>query len=293
MDEGVKTCLGNMMLNADRENELANQGYSIFPFLNQEHISRLTEYYFSSQKETPDFFYSSTHSKDLAFRKNTSEFIKEVIKDLLPSALRNYRLLGGAFVVKPPNGKGLLPPHQDWNIVDEAKTRSYNLWIPIIDVTVENGAVFVLKGSHSKMQTYRGPGIDSIFKHIEKEVWEALEPLPMKAGHALLYDHALLHGSPANQTDKIRLGIVCGIIPEEAEMQLYFGDQQQVTAYRTDENFFLEKDPLKGPDGLQLLGKVDVEVMPLTKEKFSTVFLDRKTPVSQSWFSKLFKSNCK
>ncbi|PBQ30961.1 hypothetical protein CNR22_03980 [Sphingobacteriaceae bacterium] len=287
MDEKVIATAKSLLHDPVMAEQLAVSGYTTFPFLGSADVQKLTEYYYGFQKEEPAHFYSSTHAKDPAFRRTTSDHIKSIISPLMSSMLKNYRLLGGAFVVKPPHGKGVLQPHQDWNIVDEENTRSFNLWIPLTDVNVENGAVFVLPGSHAKIKTYRGPGIPSIFKNIEPAAWQSLQPLIMKAGEALFYDHALLHGSPANQTNAARLGIVCGVITATAEMQLCFQKDQHIDLYKADEHFFMEKDPNGGPDGLQFIRSVTPAHTNLSEEDYNTMFLG-KPELSRHWLKKLF-----
>lgn len=287
MDKGINFVSHRILKNESDDTRLASDGYAIFPILDDEVVKELTHHYFEIQKENPQHFYSSTHSTDFTFRKNTSDYLKSMIAPLLPVHFKDYQLLGGAYVVKPPHGKGILPPHQDWNIVDETKGRSYNLWIPLTDVTIENGAVFVLNGSHRRMNTYRGPGIPSMFKDIEKSVWNSLRPLPMKAGEALFYDHALLHASPVNQTDKIRLGIVCGVIPTNAEMQLYFNLHNKIAVHAANESFFLEKDPMKGPDGLPFLRNVVPEFNFINETQYKSIFLEEKPSAKKGWLAKL------
>lgn len=271
--------------------QLAQQGYTIFPLLQKKELDKLSDLYFEFQKEAPAYFYSSSHSSDHGFRRRTSDFIKDTLAPLLPQHLKNYKLLGGAYVVKPPHGKGLLQPHQDWNLVDESQFRSYNIWIPLVDVRPENGAVFALNGSHSKLSTYRGPGIASVFKNVEALAWQHMQPLNMKAGEALLYDHALLHGSPANQSDTIRLGIVAGIIPEQADMQLHFAGNGAIDVHHCSEDFFLSADPSKGPGTLAKKGSVDRIPAALNETDFRRLYLGEKihtpAPAQKSFFSRM------
>ena len=42
------------------------------------------------------------------------------------------------------DSNGALRPHQDWSIVDEESFRSYNVWIPLVNVDENNGAIQVL-----------------------------------------------------------------------------------------------------------------------------------------------------
>ncbi len=289
MGKGINFVYTPILLDNEKDTELADKGYSIFPFLSPAEIMTFTRYYHETQKETPDHFYSSTHSTDISFRKKTNEFLKTVISPLLPQYFKDYRLLGGAFVVKPPNGKGLLPPHQDWNIVNEQKARSYNLWIPLMDVKVENGAVFVLEGSHRKMNTYRGPGIPSILRDVESHVWGNMNALPMLAGEALFYDHALIHGSPANQSEHIRLGVVCGMISRNERMQLCFNSQNGVSIYEATEDFFLQKDPMEGPQDLKFIRELYPEYSLLSEEQFKSIFLGENQSSKKTWFAKLLQ----
>lgn len=262
-----------ILLDQANNEELAANGYTIFPLLSAADAGALSEYYFKFQKDEPNHFYSSTHSADTNFRKQTSDFIKDIVTPLLPAHLTHYRLLGGAFVVKPGNGKGILQPHQDWNLVDEDRYRSYNLWIPLTDVNTENGAVFVLPQSHNKCATYRGPGIASIFKDFEQDMWAHLKPLPMKAGEALLYDHALLHGSPPNMTNKIRLGIVIGIISDGVPMQIHALNDGRIATYECNEDFFLFHNPMQDTKTLKIIKEATPMNPQLTVQRFRELFL--------------------
>lgn len=257
-----------------KQKELTDFGYTQFPLLNSDGIEKLKEYYFKSQKEDPQHFYSSTHSSNFDFRKTTSDFIKKVTESYIAKHLNNYKLLGGAFVVKPAHGRGVLQAHQDWNLVNEAFARSYNLWIPLIDVTEKNGAIFVLEKSHKKIQTFRGPHIPSVFKDIEQQLWPYLKVLPMKAGEALFYDHALLHGSPPNNSNEHRIGVVIGVVKQNTDLLLYANDDGQIKGYDCDENFFLTKNTLT--DFFQLPQKeiISSPQKLLTLKEFEATFIE-------------------
>lgn len=262
--------------------KLADEGYVIFPLLNKNAIESLTNYYQNFQKEELNHFYSSTHSPDFTFRKKNSNFIKETISNRLPTVLKDYRLLGGAFVVKPANGKGILQAHQDWNLVDETNARSYNLWIPLIDVNENNGAVYILPKSHSKIHTLRGPQIPSPFKTIEQELWKYLTPLPMKAGEALLYDHALLHGSPPNNSANARLGIVIGIVNESIDLQIFANDNGSINSYTCDENFFLSKNTLTDFVELPTISTILEPQKEFTLSEFQEIYMNLKSNTNVS-----------
>lgn len=199
--------------------------------------------------------------------------MKELVSPYLSTIFTNYQVLGGAFVVKPAHGKGILQPHQDWNLVDETITRSFNLWIPLVDVNVENGAVFVLDRSHLEFPAYRGPGIPSTLKNVEESIWKKMHPLNMKAGEALFYDHALIHGSPPNHTDTIRVGIVMGMMPANASMRLYTAGSNGIEEYECDEDFFLSHQPTDAPKVLRHL-----QTIPSTQTVITTTMISAADP---------------
>lgn len=262
------------------QKQLNSRGYIQFPLLNYQSLESLSEYYNQHQKEEPQHFYSSSHSINFEFRKQTSDFIKKIVEPNLPSVLKDFKLLGGAFVVKPAHGKGVLQAHQDWNLVDERIFRSYNLWIPLVDVTKENGAVFILEGSHDKLTSFRGPQIPSVLKNIESDIWPYLKELPMKAGEALLYDHALVHGSPPNNSSLPRLGIVIGIVHQNAELQIYGQENDKIVAYTCDENFFLEKNTLTDFTQLPKLKDVSKTQPQLGLDEFHNIIKIKKNKSS-------------
>lgn len=284
MDQSLAFHFPSILKDETQNRVLAEKGYAVFPFLKPEAVEQLASYYLEFQKEEPSHFYSSTHSADMSFRKKTSDFIQAILSPLVSGVLQDYKLLGGAYVVKPAHGKGILQPHQDWNLVDENKSRSYNFWIPLVDVDVRNGAVFVLTGSHAKLKTHRGPGIPSVFKDVEQHIWQKLEPLPMKAGEALFYDHALLHGSPANTSDRVRIGIVCGVIPQGSAMQIHALQDGKIETFACDESFFLEKDPSKDIHQLKKLNSPSSNTQALTMEDFNRLFFPE--PVQLTLFQK-------
>ena len=217
--------------NNDYNNSLREKGYIILPFLKKAELEKLNSVFYDFVPQSTDRFFATTHSPDLNLRKSANQAIQEAIKEPISLYFSDGKPLGGAFITKPVGNKGILPLHQDWNIVDETKFRSYNIWIPLVDVNEHNGAVFVLESSHNKTTSYRGPGIASPFSQITDEVMKAMTCLNMKAGEALIYDHALWHLSPENKSNQNRPAMVLGMIPRLAEMRSYYQEGTEIAEY--------------------------------------------------------------
>jgi ubiquinone/menaquinone biosynthesis C-methylase UbiE len=252
---------------------LVEKGFALFDLLGAEEIDYLKTYYLNHQNDKPNGFYASTHSSDVAFRLATSNAIKEVVAPLIAQHIVHHKFLGAAFVVKSKNGNSILQAHQDWNLVDERNYRSYNVWIPLIDVNESNGTLFILESSHNKQLTWRGPQLPSPFIRIEQDIWKYLIPMNLKAGTALIYDHALLHGSSVNTSNVDRLGIVIGIMPDKVPMQLFGRNKDMIQSFACDETYFLTKDIETDYINLNQNQEKYAIANPITIEEFKTEYL--------------------
>lgn len=270
--------------------QLLSEGYVVFDLLNEELIHQMTAIFQEYHAEQPDGFYATTHLEDKEKRKEISDRVQNLIANLIESKFENIHLLGGAFISKAPGEKGILPLHQDWNLVDETQARSYNLWIPLVDVNEENGAMRILPKSHMKQTTFRGPNVAPVLYQISHEVDRHMFSLNMKCGEAVLYDHALWHSSPENQTDQLRLAIVFGVVPKDAELNYYHQNGEMVEEYQSYPNFFFENDRDSGPLGLKLLRSFHHPNKQLSPHEFEEIYLGKnKEEVSKKgFFQKLF-----
>ncbi|MDX2362344.1 MAG: phytanoyl-CoA dioxygenase family protein [Crocinitomicaceae bacterium] len=270
-------------------NELEVEGSVIFPFLTAIQIDALKELFNKFHTENPQGFYATTHAEDKDWRKQVSNEILAIIKDSIDPLFDSIDVLGGAFISKAPGEKGILPLHQDWNIVDEKVARSYNLWVPLVDVNEFNGAMRILGRSHQKQETYRGPNLPPTLYKISDAVDQHMVSLNMKAGMGLLYDHALWHSSPINQSNELRLAIVFGVIPKGASMRFYHQNDKELEEYVSHSEFFFQNDPKDGPKGLELNKSFPFENEILNEEQFNQVYLGVEPKKKSSGFFGLFK----
>jgi hypothetical protein len=276
---------------SDLSERLTVDGYATFDLLSDEDVKALTDLFNSHHSTNPEGFYATTHLDDKEKRKVLSDEAMSILSRRIETHFKNIELLGGAFISKAPGEKGILPLHQDWNLVDEKIARSYNLWIPLVDVNEENGAMRLLVGSHTKQETYRGPNVPPVLYPISSEVDQHMISLNMKQGEAVLYDHALWHSSPQNQTKQLRLAFVLGAVPKSAELKYYQQNGDMVEEYASHPNFFFENDRESGPDGLKLLRTFNHPNSFISTEEFEELYLGikkTKQPSKQGFFQRLF-----
>lgn len=258
----------NILRNVRQNSELQKEGFVVLPFLSESEISELTSFFKQNITLDEGDFYATAHAKESSFRSKMSDKVVEVIQDKVDSYFQNHELLGASYIVKSKRLSQTLQPHQDWNIVDESKHRSYNIWIPLVDLDDENGAILVMPKSHSWITNYRHSSISCSFQQVHQQILENMKPLFLKAGEALIYDHALLHGSMPNLSQNDRIACACGIIPNNAEMRFYWNNQGKVEEYESSKEFFLTENVFTGPHGLKKIRDVDFDFISIDQNRF-------------------------
>ncbi|MBS1618319.1 MAG: phytanoyl-CoA dioxygenase family protein [Bacteroidetes bacterium] len=239
------------------DRRLLDEGYVVVPFLYGAEVAELVETYYKTHPRDLQGMAATAHLPDLDMRLQMNEAVKRVFDRAIQEHFIHANPLGGSFIAKGKGQQGTLSPHQDWNIVDEREYRSFNIWVPLVDLHADNGPICIQPYSHQWLSTYRSANIGSAYQQVDVPLWETMQRLYMKAGEALIYDHRLIHASGENKTDEIRLAAVYGVIPEEADMYYYHGkDDHTVEIYSSNKEFFLYENIFEGPRKLQKVGEV-------------------------------------
>lgn len=261
---------------------LKEYGYVEVPFLNRNETEYLLSYFKLHHAQLPEGMYASSHHHDFNFRKEMNETIKKTCERAIKDTFLNVKPLGATFMVKSRGVNGYLHPHQDWNIVDETKFNSYNIWLPLVDVDASNGTILILPKSHLFLQNIRGLEIPSVWSNAIQEVKKQLVPLTVKAGNAIVYDHRLLHASDINHTTNPRITVVYGIIPENANMYFYYGIGNEIEIYDCNEDFYFNFNINKRPANLTLLKKIPNPNIYVTKQDLD--FFSQKKSIFNTLF---------
>ena len=256
------------------EKQLLDEGYVVIPFLSGEEITGLKSFYYQYHSNKLDGMSATAHLSDLEMRMQMNNEIKKIFQRAIGETFINANSLGGSFIAKGKGANGTLSPHQDWNIVDENHYRSFNVWVPLVNLNENNGAICVMPQSHSWIKSYRSVNIGSAYHEVETQLWQKMARLYMKAGEALVYDHRLIHASGENKTDEIRLAAVFGVIPDDASMFYYHKkDDSTVEVYESNKEFFLYENIFEGPKKLKKVEEMPYDFPEITArelERFSS-----------------------
>lgn len=120
------------------------------------------------------------------------------------------------------------------------------IWIAMDDVTVENGCLAYIPGSHAEQRFDNvdiGPELGALFEAYPQ--WKNIEPVfcPVSAGSAVVHNGLTAHGAGANMTPWRRFAMTVAYLPDGAA----FNGKQDI--YTTGQVAGMKVgDPLDDPD---------------------------------------------
>lgn len=101
-----------------------------------------------------------------------------------------------------------------WSFSDR---RALSIWIALDDVTLENGCMFFIPGSH-KQTTFEttsiGKNMGEIFDQYPQFKQAKSVPAVMKAGSCSFHNGLTIHGAHANMTSGFRRAMTCAFMPD-------------------------------------------------------------------------------
>jgi hypothetical protein len=236
-----------------QDKSLLEKGYVVVDgLLKEQDIRRLKDFALINDPKQNGAFHTTHFSKDSSFKKEVHELITEVVFPRVKHLINGYEPIFGNFMIKKSDASVMMPLHADWCYVDETKSRSLSIWIPLVDTDQRNGCIGVIEGSHTITNSVRGPNIKQSSALEQDAIWTKKygHLIPMKAGDALIYDHRLLHFSPANASGQIRPAINLSVTPVGVELIHYCIPEgaEQIEKYAvTDPAFYILYDNFQRP----------------------------------------------
>lgn len=229
--------------NEEHQQLFNQQGFILLPFLTPEEVEHLDKLFDALHPDINNSgFFSGSYSSDIEYKKKASDEIVKVFSRAYSELFIDYAPFGGAFLYKVPGTNSELAAHQDWTIVDEIKNIALNCWVPLCDVTKENGALSILPGSHyDNFNVIRAPTLPFFFSGNDDLVLEQLVPMEVKAGTAVILNQSVIHYSPPNQSNKIRKAITAGVKSAGAQMYFHYKvpDKEELEVFEMDDDFLI------------------------------------------------------
>ena len=210
--------------------ELIKCGFCTIKIFDNEKISALQnlyENYFDNQKI--EGLYASHNSNPVEKSLKISSDIREIVFPDLEKIFPAYDYFIGHFMVKGPHVQKEMALHQDWNIVDESKYKSYQIWIPLQFTDLNNGGIFLVPGSHKFFNNWRSGSYGIPIIPFDEKLAQIVTDIVIPAGAVLVYQNALFHGSYPNNTGNIRIAVMLNIIEKSAPVYYYHKNDKAST----------------------------------------------------------------
>ena len=221
--------MANQLLeDTELERQLQENGYVVVPFLDAEELDALRDFYqgIHPNDELPTWIeniHMTSWCHDLNYKLEVKKRTAEITKSSAERFFHRCRFLNHVFIVKKSGKATVFKVHQDWNVVDESKYRSVNIWIPLWDVNAKSGALWILPGSHRINRPIRGAGylFPDYGEHLAILEKFAVS-VDLTAGQAVIFYHSVIHGSPPNLVNRNRAALAFSALPVEAPLCIYF-----------------------------------------------------------------------
>ena len=248
---GVKVSREPLFSDSDLEKEFEENGFVKLPALDAAAVNELKSLYQQQGfKDRQGYgFHISMDHDDKEKVGAVMDRIFDIVVVKISHHFVNPKPYICSYVIKEPNPLGLVPSHQDWTFVDdEERHTSATVWIPLVDTSMENGALGVIRGSHRFARNRRPSPSPAVKNPLDPYMFQIIpyhEIIELKAGEALVFDNRTFHTSPPNTTNETRLAVGLGFTQKEANLVHYYLDpitKDRIHKYQVDEAFFRKYD---------------------------------------------------
>jgi hypothetical protein len=218
-----------ILADLDRDAAFRREGYVELPLLDPAELAALRQGY---ARLRPDdgfapagtggraSYHCSFVDTNREFRREVFALLTRLFERHVERLFNGYRIVTANFYVKPP-GRGMIFLHQNWPLLADLDETSVTLWCPLQDTEETNGTLALIPRSHKLVPHVETPGAPGYFAGIQKHVWRRLQPVDVRAGHAVLFDDSLLHGSKDNLSAQPRVAVQLMCAPGDAPIVFY------------------------------------------------------------------------
>ena len=167
--------------------------------------------------------------------------ILDYVEDLIGADINQW---GCQLFVKYPGDGSVVPWHQDAQFWPLDPHRTVTVWLAVYDTDAGNGAMQLVPGSHRQGNIHHDMN-DAAHLVLDQEVPDDLidhdkvVTMDLKAGEMSLHDDGLLHGSLANQSDRMRAGLTMRFCPTNVKCDLSVWPTFEAYAARGTDTFNL------------------------------------------------------
>lgn len=261
--------------NSSHATRFQEDGYIVMPFFCEQEIDKLKTIYDGINHNEEMLFESTSFIEDSAFKEIINRKVESIFNSKIEELFQDYKSLGTSFLTKRVGNNTTMPIHQDWTVVDEDNYSSITCWVPLVDTIYNNGAIQVIEGSHLFSKALRGPSVPISFEGLDLSPF--LKTIPLKAGEAIIFNHALIHSSHSNRSDNERVAVTFGLTQKEAQLLMYYSKKESIEKWEMPDNMFVEYPKIRfEPTIGKLKEEFDYKVQKITLQEVHKYGIERR-----------------
>jgi hypothetical protein len=265
-----------VLVDPDLDDRLRRDGYVRLPapVLTAEEAADLRAGFGTAHGWDGDGFHNAFNDRDRTYRERADALVREALDHRAAGWFTGHQPFIRPYLCKYPGEAGYFEPHRDWMYVDEREgAQSFVFFVALEDIDADNGQLLMLPGSHHLDDMLRGTHLQAPWLRHHDLLREHMVPLALKAGEGAIWNHALVHGSEPNRTDRPRLAAGLWVRSTEDPL-VHFRRLDEATSARfeVDDGFFEAMDPyvlMVTPPRRPAAGVVPVGGTDLTESELS------------------------
>lgn len=233
------------------QSQIDEKGFVTLPFIGETELEELRSFYAEIHPDGApgkiDGIHMTSWCEDLDYKMKVANRLNEIYEKPCQEVFEDFRTLNNVFIVKD-TGETPFKVHQDWNVVDEKENFAINVWVPLYDITKNEGGLWVVEGSHKIDRHVRGSAyLFPNYSPFNDELEKAAKSVSLKAGEAVVFYVNIIHGSPSNYGVRERIATCFSVIPKNAPLTIYFQKQEgdPLEIHEPSDNFMYEYTHLR------------------------------------------------
>lgn len=239
--KGVKFLEGSI------EREFNEEGYTLIEnFLDLYEVEELRKIYYKYHIERVEgLMWNSLYYVSVEDSIRISNQVLEIVQPKLDKIFEAYNAPLATIMSKTGlKPEGLDTPHRDYSVLDEEKFEYRQIWIPIVDITEQNGPMFVIPKSHKLPHRILPMMGTCVYREKESELKRKYtDPILMKSGDLLVYADRTIHAGYPNYTTHERPVVHFGLVPPEATVRYYERDRENantINVFEVENDWYLK-----------------------------------------------------
>lgn len=211
------------------EAEFRDLGFVVVDLLTPEQADalrrRLGDYH-SARADTrnpPDRIACTSFNPDS--RTAASTLVKDMLGARLDELIHGYRTLLGTSMVKYAQAAPTIT-HSHCPLTADLLDIVLTAWVALEPCSPVNGSITIVPRSHRISWHIEAPLMEPSFNRFVDRIDESyLQEFTLAPGQAVIFDHSIVHGARANQTNRDRYAAVAFLIPEDAVPAVHIKDR--------------------------------------------------------------------